>query len=110
MEKVTIYRFSKNPRYENTYDNTSDNHSWFEVNKQLGDDEFYLFREVWKLDDVGHYQTMVDNDFVKVVSKKWLEDHTLYYGCRILDDAKYGADGVTGYDTELQYMLWIYGK
>ena len=45
MQKVTIYRFSKNPRYENTYDNNS----WFEVNEQLDDDEFYLFREVWEL-------------------------------------------------------------
>ena len=97
MQKVTIYRFSKNPRYENTYDNKT----WFEVNKQLGDDEFYLFREVWKLDDVGYYQTLVDNDFVKVVSKKWLEDHNLYYRCRILNDAEYDADGITDYDREI---------
>ena len=101
MNKVTIYRFSKNPRYENTYDNNS----WFEVNERLDDDEFYLFREVWKLDDVGYYQGMIDNDFVKVVSKKWLEDHNLYYGCRLLNDAAYGADGITDYNKEIQNML-----
>ena len=39
MQKVTIYRFSKNPRYENTYDSSS----WFEVNEQLDNDEFYNF-------------------------------------------------------------------
>lgn len=94
MEKVTIYRFAKNPRYENTYDNNS----WFEVNEQLDDDEFYLFREVWKLDEAGYYQSMIDNDFVKVVSKKWLEAHSLYYGCRILNDAD--TDDLTEYATE----------
>lgn len=99
MQKVTIYRFSKNPRWENTYDN----HSWFEVNEPLyDDDEFYLFREVWKLDNAGDYQCMVDNDFVKVVSKKWLGDHNLYYGCRILNDADYSDDGITEYDKETQ--------
>lgn len=101
MDKVTIYRFSKNPRYENTWDNQS----WFEVNDRLNDDEFYLFREVWKLDDVGYYQNMVDNNFVKVVSKKWLKDHNLYYGCRILNDAEYGTDGITDYNKEIKNML-----
>ena len=101
MEKVTIYRFSKNPRYENTYDNQS----WFEVNEQLDDDEFYLFREVWKIDNNGYYQNMVDNDFVKVVSKKWLKDHNLYYGCRILNDAEYSINDTTDYARETQNML-----
>lgn len=101
MNKVTIYRFSKDPRYENTYDS----HSWFEANEPLDDDEFYLFREVWKIDNIGYYQNMVDNDFVKVVSKKWLKDHNLYYGCRILDDAEYNADDITDYAMEIQNML-----
>lgn len=101
MQKVTIYRFSKNSRYENTYNNAS----WFEVNEQLDDDEFYLFREVWKLDDAGNYQNMVDNDFVKVVSNKWLDDHNLYYGCRILNDAEYNTDDLTEYAEETQNML-----
>ena len=101
MDKVTIYRFSKNPRYEDTYENNS----WFEVNKQVDDDEFYLFREVWELDDVGYYQSMIDNDFVKVVNKKWIKDHTLYYGCRILNDAEYGTDDITDYAMEIQNML-----
>ena len=101
MNKVTIYRFSKNPLYENIYDNNS----WFEVNERLNDDEFYLFREVWKIDDVGYYQNMIDNDFVKVVSKKWLKDHNLYYGCRILNDAEYGTDDITDYARETQNML-----
>jgi hypothetical protein len=64
MKKVIIYRVSKNPQ---------------------DDDELYLFREVWKLDDVGNYK-MIDNGFVKVVSKKWLENRNLYYGCRISND------------------------
>ena len=101
MQKVTIYRFSKNPRYENTYDSSS----WFEVNEQLDDNEFYLFREVWKLDEAGYYQNMVDSDFVKVVSKKWLEDRNLYYGCRIMNDDEYGTDDVTEYTKETQNML-----
>ena len=101
MQKVTIYRFSKNPRYENTYDSSS----WFEVNEQLDNDEFYLFREVWKLDEAGYYQNMVDSDFVKVVSKKWLEDRNLYYGCRIMNDDEYGTDDVTEYTRETQNML-----
>ena len=101
MKKVTIYRFSKNPLYENIYDNKS----WFEVNEQLDDDEFYLFREVWKLDNIGYYQNMVDNDFVKVVSQKWLKDHNLYYGCRILNDNDYCADDITDYAMDTQNML-----
>lgn len=101
MQKVTIYRFSKNPRYENTYDSSS----WFEVNEQLDNDEFYLFREVWKLNEAGYYQNMVDSDFVKVVSKKWLEDRNLYYGCRIMNDDEYGTDDVTEYTRETQNML-----
>lgn len=101
MQKVTIYRFSKNPRYDNTYDNNS----WFEVNEQLDDDEFYLFREVWKLDENGYYQNMVDSDFVKVVSKKWLEDHNFYYGCKILNDDEYDPDDITDYTRETQNML-----
>ena len=101
MQKITIYRFSKNPRYENAYDNQS----WFEVNEQLDDDEFYLFREVWKIDDLGYYQSMVDNDFVKVASKKWLEDHNLYYGCRILNDDECTTDDITEYTKETQNML-----
>lgn len=103
MEKVTIYRFAKNPRYENTYDNRT----WFEVTEPVDDDEFYLFREVWKLDSLGYYQSMIDNDFIKVVSKKWLEAHSLYYGCRILNDAD--TDDLTEYATayakETQNML-----
>lgn len=70
MQKVTIYTFSKNPRYENTYDNNSG----VEVNEQLDDDEFYLFREVWQLDDAGNYQNKIDSDFVKVVSVPWLQN------------------------------------
>ena len=101
MQKITIYRFSKNRRYENTYDNNS----WFKVNEQLDDDEFYLFREVWELDDLGYYQSMVDNDFVKIVSKKWLKDHNLYYKGRILNDAEYGTDDITEYTKETQNML-----
>lgn len=100
MQKVTIYRFSKNPRYANAYDNNS----WFEVNERLGDDEFYLFREVWKLDDIGYYQSMIDSDFVKVVNKKWLEDHNLYYNCRILNDDEYDTDDITDYTRETQNM------
>ena len=103
MQKVTIYRVSKNPRYENTYDNKS----WFEANEELDDyiDDFYLFREVWKLDNIGYYQNMVDNDFVKVISKKWLKDRNLYYGCRILNDVDYNTDGITDYTRETQNML-----
>lgn len=101
MQKVTIYRFSKNPRYEDTYDNSS----WFEINVPLEDDGFYLFREVWKLDELGYYQSMDDSDFVKVVSKKWLEDHNLYYGCRILDDNAYDTDDITDYTRETQNIL-----
>lgn len=63
MKKVTIYSFSKDPR----------------------DDEFYLFKEVWKISNLGYYK-MVDNDFVKVVNKKWLENRNVYYGHRILND------------------------
>lgn len=98
MKKVTIYRFSENSRYEDTYNNNS----WFEVNEQLDDDEFYLFREVWKVDDNGFYQSMVDNDFVKIVSKKWLKDHSTYYGRRILDDSDLDADGCTEYERVTQ--------
>lgn len=101
MQKVTIYRFSKNPRYANAYDSSS----WFEVNERLDDDEFYLFREVWKLDNIGYYQNMIDSDFVKVVSKKWLEDHNLYYNCRILNDDEYDTDDITEYTRETQNML-----
>lgn len=101
MQKITIYRFSKNPRYENAYDNQS----WFEVNEQLDDDEFYLFREVWKIDDLGHYQSMIDNDFVKVVSNKWLDDHSLYYGHRILNDADFDTDDISEYDEKIQSMF-----
>ena len=101
MEKVTIYRFAKNPRYEDTYESNS----WFEVNEQVDDDEFYLFREVWKIDDLGYYQNMVDSDFVKVVSKKWLEDHNLYYGHRIFNDSDYDEDSITEYARETQNML-----
>lgn len=101
MQKVIIYRFSKNSRYENTYGNNS----WFEVNEQLDDNEFYLFREVWKLNEAGYYQNMVDSDFVKVVSKKWLEDRNSYYGCRIMNDDEYGTDDVTEYTRETQNML-----
>ena len=100
MQKVTIYRFSTSPRYENTYDNNS----WLEVNKQLDDDEFYLFREVWKLDNADHYLNMIDNDFVKVVSSKWLENHSLYYGCRVLNDDSYFTDYITDYDKVTQNL------
>ena len=48
---------------------------------------------------------MIDNDFVKVVNKKWIKDHTLYYGCRILNDAEYGTDDITDYAMEIQNML-----
>lgn len=99
MKKVIIYRFSKNSRYENMDDNSS----WFEVNKQLDtDDEFYLFREVWELDDAGHYLSMIDSGFVKVVSGKWLEDHKSYYGCRVLNDNNYYTDYITDYDKVTQ--------
>ena len=102
MKKVTIYRFSKNSRYENMDDNSS----WFEVNKQLDtDDEFYLFREVWELDDAGHYLSMINSGFVKVVSSKWLEDHKSYYGCRVLNDNSYFTDYITNYDKVTQ-GLW----
>lgn len=101
MQKVTIYRFSKNPRYTNT----CDNNSWFKVNGRLDDDEFYLFREVWKLDNIGYYQNMMDSDFVKVVSKKWLKDHNLYYGCRILNDDEYDTEDITDYTKETQNMM-----
>ena len=62
MGEVTIYVYSKDPRYE----------KGIEVNKQLDDDEFYLFKEVWQLDDAGNYQNKIDSDFVKVVRAKWL--------------------------------------
>ena len=98
MQKVTIYRFSKNSRYENT----DDSNSWYEVNKQLDDDEFYLFREVWELDDAGHYISMIASGFVKVVSSKWLEDHHSYYGCRVLNDNEFFTDYITDYDKVTQ--------
>lgn len=101
MQKVIIYRFSKNPSYANAYDNNS----WFEVNERLDDDEFYLFREVWKLDDIGYYQNMIDSNFVKVVSKKWLEDHNLYYNCQILNDYESGTEGITEYTKKTQNMM-----
>lgn len=101
MQKITIYRFSRNPRYENAYDSNS----WFEANEQLDDDEFYLFKEVWKLDNIGHYQNLIDSDFVKVVNKKWLENHNLYYGCRILNDDDYDTEDITDYTKETQNML-----
>ena len=100
MKKVTIYRVSTSPRYENTYDNKS----WLEVNKKLDDDEFYLFREVWKLDNAGHYLNMIDNNFVKVVSSKWLENHSLYYGCKVLSDDSYFTDYITDYDKVTQNL------
>lgn len=101
MKKVTIYRFSKNSRYENTYDSSS----WYEVTEQLDDDdEFYLFREVWELDDAGHYLSMIDSGFVKVVSSKWLEDHNSYYGCKVLNDNSYFTDYITDYDKETQEL------
>jgi hypothetical protein len=99
MQKVIIYRFSKSPRYENTYDSST----WYEVNKQLDDDdEFYLFREVWELDDAGNYLSMLDSSFVKIVSSKWLENHTSYYGCRVLNDDEYSTNYITDYEKETQ--------
>ena len=47
---------------------------------------------------------MIDSDFVKVVNKKWLEDHNLYYNCRILNDDEYDTDDITDYTRETQNM------
>ena len=100
MKKVIIYRFSKNPRYESAREDGS----WFEVTEQLDGDEFYLFKEVWKINDTAYYK-MDDSDFVKVVNRKWLEDHNLYYGCKILNDDEYSTDDITEYDKEIYNLI-----
>lgn len=46
MEKI-IYRLS----YDPNYGYFKDSNSWLQVRQQLDQNELYLFREVWKLDD-----------------------------------------------------------
>ncbi len=50
----------------------------------LYDGEHYLYRQEWGQDwqDQNHLN---HEDFAKVVDDKWLFNHSLYYGCPVLD-------------------------
>lgn len=110
MKKI-IYRIALNPRYG--YDVEGSN-VFYEVNTSLNENEYYLFREVWRLNDYdlnNMYQDKIDDDFIKIVDNDWIKKHTIcqncieYYGCEVLKDFEsyedYESCIPTQYDKEV---------
>ena len=96
---MIIYKISKSCRYSSASD-----HSQFEVDRDIAPNEFYLYRENWKINPGGDFEKLVSNNFVKVVNTDWLSNHPDYYGHRIFDDTTPEKNGLT------QYLNFIQGN
>lgn len=89
---MIIYKISKSCRYSNASD-----HSQFEVDRDIEPNEFYLYRENWKINPGGDFEKLISNNFIKIVNTSWLDNHPDYYGHSILDDVNVEKNGYTEY-------------
>lgn len=110
MKKI-IYRLSDHSDY------AYGENSWLQVRDELDNNEHYLFKEVWKLNEYAidnPYGKKVEENFVKIVNTDWIKKHTTapnyieFYGCRVLKDYEpyndYENCVPTQYDKEINNL------
>ena len=77
---MIIYVVSKNNQYGGSLDGGK-----YLNNKPLYDGDYYLYRQEWKQGFNGQ-SNMKHEIFIKVVNQEWLDNHSTYYGCPVLDN------------------------
>ena len=112
MRKI-IYRLSDSA----DYGFQKGSNTWYRVRHQLDNNEHYLFREVWRLNEYdldNMYEKKIEDNFIKVVNDDWIKKHTVgskyieYYGCTVLKDYEPYEDYenciATEYDQEIHNL------
>lgn len=88
---MIIYVVSKNNQYGGSLDGGK-----YLNDTQLYDNDCYLYRQEWQQGFDGQ-SNMKHEAFVKVVNQEWINNHSNYYGCPVLDNVAM-HDLTTNYD------------
>ena len=81
----------------------------------LKENEHYLYKTVYKVNNYSCYPIPTDPRFVKVVNTYWLKHHKTYYNCAVIDNTektieKHGYYDMNHYDMNRQFRTDFYGN
>lgn len=92
---MIVYVISKNNQFGGSLDGGK-----YLNDMPLYNNDCYLYRQEWQQGFDGRY-SMKHESFIKTVNQKWINSHSNYYGCPVLDN-------VTMHNLSTNYDKFVY--